>query len=39
LWDDGLIEPGQTRDVLALCLDIVRSRPDRPDARTPVYRM
>jgi len=44
LWDDGLIEPGQTRDVLALCLDIVRSRPDAVGGpavvrHSPVYRM
>ncbi len=28
LWDDGIIEPGQTRDVLALALDVVLRRPD-----------
>jgi 3-methylcrotonyl-CoA carboxylase beta subunit len=44
LWDDGLIEPAQTRDVLALCLDILHSRPELPDGSagtryTPVYRM
>jgi len=43
LWDDGLIEPGQTREVLALCLDIVLGRPPAhagpPSGRTPVYRM
>ncbi|MDZ7839969.1 MAG: carboxyl transferase domain-containing protein [Gammaproteobacteria bacterium] len=37
LWDDGLIEPGQTRDVLALCLDIVRSRPASPGGAGPVH--
>jgi 3-methylcrotonyl-CoA carboxylase beta subunit len=38
LWDDGIIEPGQTRDVLGLCLSLLASRPD--DAHfAPVYRM
>ncbi len=38
LWDDGLIEPAQTRDVLGLCLAIVGSTP--PAGRhTPVFRM
>lgn len=23
LWDDGIIEPGQTRDVLGLALDVI----------------
>ena len=38
LWDDGLIEPGQTRDVLGLCLAVIQSRPDAPGP-SPVYRM
>ncbi len=38
LWDDGLIEPSQTRDVLGLCLALVTSVPE-PGRRTPVYRM
>ena len=38
LWDDGLIEPAQTRDVLGLCLAIVASVPEAGE-RTPVYRM
>lgn len=38
LWDDGIIEPAQTRDVLGLCLAIVTSTPER-GPRTPVYRM
>ena len=38
LWDDGIIEPDQTRDVLGLCLSLLASRPD--DAHfAPVYRM
>ncbi len=38
LWDDGLIEPAQTRDVLGLCLEIIQSRPEAA-AFSPVYRM
>jgi 3-methylcrotonyl-CoA carboxylase beta subunit len=38
LWDDGIIEPAQTRDVLGLCLAIIASVPDR-GPWTPVYRM
>ena len=31
LWDDGIIEPGQTRDVLGLALDVVMRVPfDQP---------
>ncbi|MBL4906059.1 MAG: acyl-CoA carboxylase subunit beta [Sneathiella sp.] len=38
LWDDGIIAPDQTRDVLGLCLTIVRSTP-KIEKYTPVYRM
>ncbi|MEP4525748.1 MAG: carboxyl transferase domain-containing protein, partial [Paracoccaceae bacterium] len=38
LWDDGLIEPGQTRDILGLCLAIVSSVPEA-GRYTPVFRM
>ena len=38
LWDDGIIEPGQTRDVLGLCLALAASDP-RQERRAPVYRM
>lgn len=38
LWDDGIILPEQTRDVLGLCLSLLASTPD--DAHfAPVYRM
>jgi 3-methylcrotonyl-CoA carboxylase beta subunit len=38
LWDDGIIEPGQTRDVLGLCLALAdRVPPDPPRFR--VFRM
>ncbi len=38
LWDDGIIEPGQTRDVLGLCLALAAGEP-RATGRAPVYRM
>ena len=38
LWDDGIIEPAQTRDVLGLCLSLAASEP-RDTRRAPVYRM
>ncbi|MEH6404314.1 MAG: carboxyl transferase domain-containing protein [Sneathiella sp.] len=38
LWDDGIIAPEQSRDVLGLCLTLVRSTPEN-DKFSPVYRM
>jgi len=38
LWDDGIIEPAQTRDVLGLCLSITSSTPEAT-GHSPVYRM
>ncbi len=38
LWDDGLIAPDQTRDILGLCLTVIRTTP-KIDKYTPVYRM
>lgn len=38
LWDDGIIEPAQTRDVLGLCLELVSTVPE-PGIRAPVFRM
>lgn len=38
LWDDGIIEPAQTRDVLGLCLSLSADEPRDQSAR-PVYRM
>ncbi len=38
LWDDGIIEPGQTRDVLGLCLALASREVELPGYR-PVYRM
>ncbi len=38
LWDDGIIEPDQTRDVLGLCLALGASARPEAEPRT-VYRM
>jgi 3-methylcrotonyl-CoA carboxylase beta subunit len=38
LWDDGLIEPTDTRDVLALCMAVGAMEPPATGVR-PVYRM
>ena len=38
LWDDGIIEPQQTRNVLGLCLALAAREIELPDQR-PVYRM
>jgi 3-methylcrotonyl-CoA carboxylase beta subunit len=38
LWDDGILEPAQTRDVLGLCLALSAGEPTDSAAR-PVYRM
>jgi 3-methylcrotonyl-CoA carboxylase beta subunit len=38
LWDDGIIEPAQTRDVLGLCLALSADEA-RDTAPRPVYRM
>jgi len=38
LWDDGVIEPWQTRDVLGLCLNLAAREIELP-ANRPVYRM
>jgi len=38
LWDDGIIEPGQTRDVLGLCLSLADRVPPEP-ARFRIFRM
>ena len=39
LWDDGIIEPTQTRDVLGLCLWLIATTPDPSEHFAPVYRM
>ncbi len=38
VFDDGIIDPRDTRRVLGLCLAVVSMRPERRDPR-PVYRM
>ncbi|WP_424830407.1 acyl-CoA carboxylase subunit beta [Ruegeria sp.] len=38
LWDDGIIEPNQTRDVLGLCIALAAGEDQDTGAR-PVYRM
>ncbi len=38
LWDDGIIEPQDTRDVLGLCLALAAAEPRSPGP-SPVYRM
>jgi len=38
LWDDGIIEPRQTRDVMGLCLALSAGEP-RDTSPRPVYRM
>jgi 3-methylcrotonyl-CoA carboxylase beta subunit len=38
LWDDGIIDPAETRSILGLCLDIALTAPVRR-SRPPVFRM
>ncbi|MDX1694111.1 MAG: carboxyl transferase domain-containing protein [Ketobacteraceae bacterium] len=38
LWDDGIIEPTQTRDVIGLCLAVAATK-EPEKVRTHVYRM
>ncbi|WP_428686390.1 acyl-CoA carboxylase subunit beta [Roseibium sp.] len=38
LWDDGIIEPNQTRDVLGLCMSLAAGEA-RDTGPRPVYRM
>jgi 3-methylcrotonyl-CoA carboxylase beta subunit len=38
IWDDGVIDPAQTRDVLGLCLSTGHNR-DFGDAKFGVFRM
>ena len=38
LWDDGIIEPAQTRDVMGLCLALTATR-EPETGPSPVYRM
>lgn len=38
LWDDGILDPIETRRVLGLCLDMAALAPIR-ESRAPVFRM
>ena len=38
LWDDGLIEPSETREVIGLCLALAAAEPPTPGP-SPVFRM
>jgi 3-methylcrotonyl-CoA carboxylase beta subunit len=38
LWDDGIIDPVDTRKILGLCLDVAMTTPVR-SSRFPVFRM
>ncbi len=39
LWDDGIIAPAETRDVLGLCLALIASRGALPPREAKVFRM
>ena len=39
LWDDGIIDPRDTRTVLGICLSAVHSAPIRGTTRYGVFRM
>jgi 3-methylcrotonyl-CoA carboxylase beta subunit len=38
VWDDGIIDPADTRSILGLCLDIAMTMPVRR-SHPPVFRM
>ena len=38
LWDDGILEPSDTRQVVGWCLEIAKNAPN-PPTRYPVFRM
>jgi 3-methylcrotonyl-CoA carboxylase beta subunit len=38
LWDDGVIDPAQTRDVLGLALSVVATEPEAPSGDFGVFR-
>jgi acetyl-CoA carboxylase carboxyltransferase component len=38
LWDDGVIDPRQTREILGLCLSIVYQHPIQPSNQYGVFR-
>ena len=38
LWDDGILEPADTRRVIGFCLDLARRLP-AGETRAPIFRM
>jgi 3-methylcrotonyl-CoA carboxylase beta subunit len=38
LWDDGIVDPVQTRRLIGLCLDVAMTTPMR-GSHAPVFRM
>jgi 3-methylcrotonyl-CoA carboxylase beta subunit len=38
IWDDGVIDPAQTRDILGLCLSVTHNE-EFPDPRWGIFRM
>jgi 3-methylcrotonyl-CoA carboxylase beta subunit len=38
LWDDGMLDPADTRRVLGFCLDLAASSPVK-ESHAPVFRM
>lgn len=38
LWDDGILDPMETRRAIGICLDIATAAPSK-DSRAPVFRM
>ncbi|MCX7606876.1 MAG: acyl-CoA carboxylase subunit beta [Bacteroidia bacterium] len=39
IWDDGVIDPRQTREYLGICLSVVHNRPIQPSNTYGVFRM
>jgi 3-methylcrotonyl-CoA carboxylase beta subunit len=39
MWDDGVIDPAQTRDVLGLALEVCMGAPLDPAPRFGLFRM
>ena len=39
LWDDGVIDPVDTRSVLVQALSAAQNRPDEPESMLGIFRM
>lgn len=39
LWDDGVIDPVDTRETLALALSVAENRPRDPESSLGIFRM